>query len=103
MYFNHEKLMCYSVALGIARWAADLRVPTARRHLKDQLVRAADGVVLSIAEGCGRPHGGAARRNFFDIAMGSAAEVGAIIDLLGADADKKRDALRVVQMAAKLR
>ena len=102
MYFNHEKLTCYSVALGVARWAADVRVPTQRRHLKDQLVRAADSVVLNIAEGCGRPMG-AARRNFFDIARGSAAEVGAIVDLLGGHDDIKRDALRVVQMVSKLR
>jgi len=65
-------------------------------------VRAADSVVLNIAEGCGRPIG-AARRHFFDIACGSAAEVGAIIDLLGADADKRRDVLRVVQMVSELR
>ena len=103
MHFNHDKLECYAVALDVARWAARVKVPTGRKHLRDQLVRSADSVVLNIAEGAGRPFGGAARRSFFDIAMGSAAEVGAIIDLLGEDAAKKSQVLRVAQMAARLR
>ena len=82
MYFNHDKLECYAVALDVARWAARVKVPTGRKHLRDQLVT---------------------RRSFFDIAMGSAAEVGAIIDLLGEDAAKKSQVLRVAQMAARLR
>ena len=103
MYFNHDRLECYAVALEVARWAARIKVPTGRKHLRDQLVRSADSVVLNIAEGAGRPFGGAARRAFFDIAMGSAAEVGAIIDLLGEDATRKTQVLRVAQMAARLR
>ncbi len=63
----------------------------------------AHSVVLNTTEGAGRPFGGAARRAFFDIAMGSAAEVGAIIDLLGEDATRKTQVLRVAQMAARLR
>ena len=54
MYFGHEKLTVYSVALGVARWAANVGV---RRTLKDQLVRAADSVVLNIAEAAGLPPG----------------------------------------------
>ncbi|MFO0750521.1 MAG: four helix bundle protein [Myxococcota bacterium] len=105
MYFNHDKFDCYAVALSVARWAARVVVPSGRRHLKDQLVRAADSMVLNIAEGGGRPIGGAARRNFFDIASGSAAEVGAIIDLLKpAEAEARRvECLRVAQMLARLR
>ena len=53
MYFNHDKLECYAVALDVARWAARVKVPTGRRHLRDQLVRSADSVVLNSAEGAG--------------------------------------------------
>ena len=98
MYFGHEKLTVYSVALGVARWAAAVGT---RRTLKDQLVRAADSVVLNIAEGAGRPFGGAARRAFFDIAMGSAAEVAAAIDLIGAEGPAD-DIRRVGAMLTKL-
>src|SRR5688500_691267 len=94
---------CYRVALSVARWAAGVRVPTARRHLRDQLTRAADSIVLNLAEGVGRGRGDA-RRNHFRIAAGSASEVGAIIDLLQpADGEAmKRELLRVSAMLAKL-
>ena len=79
--FGHEGLDCYKLACEVARWAARQPVPAARKHLREQLVRAADSVVLNIAEGGGRDPG-AARRNHYRIARGSAAEVCAILDLL---------------------
>lgn len=105
MYFNHEKFECYQVALGVARWAASVKVPMARLHLRDQLIRAADSMVLNIAEGGGRPIDGGARRNFFAIASGSAAEVGAILDLLQPEDGEARqhDCRRVCAMLARLR
>ena len=97
MYFGHEKLTVYSVALGVARWAQEVG---ARRSLKDQLVRAADSVVLNIAEAAGLPPGDA-RRHHFRIALGSAAEVAAAIDLIGA-VGPAEDIRRVGAMLAKL-
>ncbi|MBW2255293.1 MAG: four helix bundle protein [Deltaproteobacteria bacterium] len=79
--FGHENLDVYCLAVKVARWAARQSIPSARRHLRDQLVRAADSVVLNIAEGCGQEPG-AARRNHFRIAMGSASETCAVLDLV---------------------
>ena len=79
--FGHERLDCYRLALGVARWAARQGLPAHRKHLRDQLVRAADSMVLNIAEGSGQEPGDA-RRNHYRIAMGSAAEIAAVIDLV---------------------
>ena len=57
MQLGHERLEVYRMALGVARWAAGQVLPVARRHLRDQLVRAADSMVLNIAEGAGHPPG----------------------------------------------
>ncbi|MCC6621772.1 MAG: four helix bundle protein [Deltaproteobacteria bacterium] len=85
------------MALEIARWAQGVG---ARRNLKDQLVRAADSVVLNIAEGAAQS--GDARRNHFRIALGSAAEVAAVMDLLGTAGTPVTDIRRVGAMLAKL-
>lgn len=95
-----QKLDCYRLALGVATWAAEVRVPSARKHLRDQLVRAADSVLLNIAEGCG--HKGDARRNFNRIALGSASEVAAILDLLQAPAERRTEVVRICQMLGKM-
>jgi four helix bundle protein len=79
LQLGHERLDCYRFAVAVARWAVGQTFPTHRKHLRDQLVRAADSVVLNIAEGSGQA--GDARRNHYRIAMGSAAEVAAVIDL----------------------
>lgn len=60
--------------------AANVRIPASRRHLRDQLGRAADSTVLNIAEGANR--GRAAQVNHLRIAKGSAAETSAILALL---------------------
>ena len=102
MYFAHDRLDVYRLALEVARWAAVQPIPAARGHLRDQLVRAADSVVLNIAEGAGGQPG-AARRNHFRIAAGSAAEVAAIVDLVLPNAgDKAHDLRRIGAMLAKL-
>ena len=80
MHHGHERLDVYHLALGVARWAGRQRAPIGRAHLRDQLVRAADSVVLNIAEGAGQVPG-AARRNHFRMAGASAAEVAAVLDL----------------------
>src|SRR5688572_18684244 len=102
MYFAHERLDVYRLAVELARWAAAQPIPPSRRHLRDQLVRAADSVVLNIAEGAGGEPGDA-RRNHFRIAAGSAAEVAAIIDLVLPNAGGRVDELRRIgAMLAKL-
>ena len=75
-----EKLDCYRVAVEFQALACKL-VPADQRVLKDQLERASVSVVLCLAEGGGRR----SRRDkarFYVMARGSAAECGAIVDLL---------------------
>ena len=78
--FDHENLDAYKLALEVAKSCSALRIPAGRSHLRDQLQRAADSVVLNIAEG--RARGGDAGRNHFRIAAGSAAETCAALDLI---------------------
>lgn len=99
MFLPHERLDCYQLALALARWAAGAAIPPQRRHLRAQLVRAADGVVLGIAEGSGLS--GDARRNHYRIALGSACEVAAIVDLL-APRDHAEVRERIARVAAML-
>jgi four helix bundle protein len=63
------------------------------------VLRAAESVVLNIAEGAVLPDGDQ-RRNHFRIALGSAAEVAAGIDLIGSG--PKDEIRRVGAMLAKL-
>ncbi len=79
-YFAHETLDAYRIALEVARWAARVSLPSRRRHLRSQLLRAADSVVLNIAEGHSQT--GDSRRNHYRIAKASAAEVCAALDLV---------------------
>jgi len=79
--FDHENLDVYRLALEVARACIGLRIPTGRSHLSDQILRAADSTVLNIAEG--RARGGDAGRNHYRIALGSAAEACAGLDLVG--------------------
>ncbi len=93
--FDHENLDAYKLALEVAKSCSALRIPAGRSHLRDQLQRAADSVVLNIAEG--RARGGDAGRNHFRIAAGSAAETCAALDLIGsAEAVQEQPKLRRV-------
>jgi four helix bundle protein len=58
--------------------------------LEDQAVRAAQSVVMDLAEGKSR--GGDAGRNLYRIALGSAAETRAASDLLGSAAAAEQQA-----------
>ena len=78
--FPHESLDCYRIAVSITRWVASTRFPTRHADLADQALRASQSVVLNIAEGSARQ--GAASKNHFRIALGSAAEVCAVLDLV---------------------
>ena len=57
-------------------------------------------MVLNIAEGAGRA--GDARKHHYRIALGSAAEVAAVIDLMGHDGTQAHDIRRVGAMLAKM-
>ena len=96
MHFDHERLDVYRLMLELAQWAGGVAVPANRRHLRDQLLRAVDSAVLNIAEGAAHPLGDA-RRNHYRIALGSAAEASAVLDLVAVpDAESRRDQLRRV-------
>lgn len=94
--FVHEGLDCYKLAVTLSRWAARQSLPPHRKHLRDQLVRAADSIVLNIAEGAGKGPGDS-RRNHYRVALGSAAEVAAIVDIADFDdAEERRTQIRRV-------
>ena len=80
--FPHERLVAYQVGLELSRWvqAISARIPRGRSHLRDQLTRASDSVVLNIAEAADIP--GKVRLNHFRIAKRSTAECHAAIQLL---------------------
>ena len=78
-YFDHERLDAYRLAVDVARAVAAARFPRGQADLRDQAVRASRSVALNIAEG--RARGGGAAKNHYRIALGSAAETCAALDL----------------------
>ena len=80
MNFHHEHLDCYQLAVGVAQWMRASRFPRGSTDLCKQATRAADSVVLNIAEGASRS--GDAAKHQFRIALGSAAEACAVLDLV---------------------
>lgn len=103
-----EKLDCYRLAVRFQPVVAAL-VEKVGYNLRDQFERAALSVVLNVAEGAGRRSLGE-RRRFYQIARGSAAECGALLDVLlvrglasGSQVrDAKNTVARLVQMLSKL-
>jgi four helix bundle protein len=89
-HFDHERLDAYRLSLEVARWVATADFPRGFSSLKDQTLRAAQSVVMNIAEGRGR--GGDAGKNHYRIALGSAAETCAALDLLGSVAAAEQQA-----------
>ena len=91
-YFTHESYDVYRVALEVTRWVRSLQVSG---DLGKQITRASESMVLNIAEGLGRT--GKSKRNHLRIALGSAAETCACLDVLGSkDAPDHQDKLRRV-------
>jgi four helix bundle protein len=78
--FPHESLDVYRLSVAIARWVRTQRFPSRSADLADQAIRASQSMVLNIAEGVAR--GGGARANHLRLALGSAAEVAAVLDLV---------------------
>jgi four helix bundle protein len=100
---SHESLDAYKLAVSVARWMRKTRFPYGDASLKDQARRAADSVVLNIAEGAYRD--GKERLKHFRIARGSAAEACAVLDLIDLEEGpaRQQELRRVVAMTVKLR
>ena len=81
--FSHQRLDVYKVALRYAGWVDRLnkRFPKGRASLRDQLTRATESIVLNIAEGAQQQTGPMSKRHY-RIALASAAEAAAALDLL---------------------
>jgi four helix bundle protein len=81
-WFDHEKLDVYRESLVFVGWLSGLLDAVLRAgDVKDHLDRAADSIVLNIAEGNGK-YAPKDRCRFFDIAHGSALECAAGLDIL---------------------
>jgi four helix bundle protein len=78
-YFDFERLDVYRLSREHLQCVA--RLPVLPR-LRDQLDRAADSILLNIAEGMGKPPGSKDRKKFFRIALGSAKECACAWELL---------------------
>ena len=70
----------YGLALEVARWVRSAAFPHGESTLRDQAKRAADSVVLNLADGAYRL--GKERAKHYRIARGSAAEICAVLDLV---------------------
>ena len=83
--FSHQRLDVYRVALEFAAFAHTVvpRVATGRSALREQLLHAAESVVQNIAEGASQVSAAMAKKHY-RIALGSAAECAAVLDLLSA-------------------
>ena len=80
---NHEKLECYRQLVTVAEEVARrvTRWPRGHGYLADQLRRAMASAVLNLSEGNAKRSYKAERRRFFEISLGSIAEVAAALDL----------------------
>ena len=100
VFFDHERLTVYQRALDLVEAADGFSALFAgrRRHLSWQLQRAATAVVLNIAEGNGRSTG-PDRSHFMLIALGSALECAAIMDIaerLGVGSTEDRATIKML-------
>jgi len=68
----------YELAVQLYRRVETLETP---KHMRDQLLRAAQSVVLNLSEGSAKPTS-RDKRKFFAIAFGSIREVQAVFDLI---------------------
>jgi four helix bundle protein len=101
--FTFETLTVYQLARSVARWVRTAPWPRNAKHLEDQAVRAADSIVLNLAEGLSR--GGRPGANHLRMAKGSAGEVFAALDLVdmpGAD-ERRQELRRIAAMISRIR
>jgi four helix bundle protein len=107
MYFDFERLDVYRLSREHLQKVARL---TILPRLRDQLDRAADSILLNIAEGMGKPSGSKDRRKSFRIALGSAKECACAWELLcirrrvvqGAAKQARGLLLRIVAMLTRM-
>ena len=101
-YFDHERLDAYRLSVEVAHAVARARFPRGQADLRDQAVRASRSVALNIAEG--RARGGRAGKNHYRIALGSAAETCAALDLatVGSAGDLQEKLRRIGAMLSRL-
>ena len=80
--FDHERLDVYKAAIEFVAISDDVvaHLPRGRRYLADQLQRAAVSIPLNIAEGAGE-FSRRDKRRFYRIALRSATESAAILDV----------------------
>src|ERR1700733_12501689 len=90
--FMHEGLLAYRFAIEFYRVDKTIRggLPRGCGPLGDQLSRAAQSVALNLAEGAASRYR-EVRRKHWDIALDSAAECGAALDLLEIERAAKAD------------
>jgi four helix bundle protein len=83
--FDHERLDDYRLAIDYAAFAHGFArtMSGPNRHLRDQLLRAAQSIPLNIAEGNGK-QSLKDKNRFFEFSRGSALECAAIHDMLKA-------------------
>jgi len=79
-YFDFENLNAYTLAMEFTLFVRTLKIPAIDRKVFNHLVESADSTVLNIAEGRGRS--GRARLNHYEIALGSAGEAAAALDII---------------------
>lgn len=109
--FDHEKLDVYRISIEFVAWVHRRTTDLVGGHrgIKDQILRASQSIPLNIAEGNGKlpsPD----RRRFLRIALGSALECAAALDVLavceGLDQENvtegKRYLARIVSMLTKM-
>jgi four helix bundle protein len=104
-----ERLDVYRIALEFRQSLGILDTIRNISALRDQIYRAADSVVLNIAEGTGR-HAQADKRRHYSYARGSAMECGAALALLHASGalgvvayqERRMIIIRIVQMLSRL-
>jgi len=80
---DHENLRCYQQLIGMAEEVAKrvAKWPRGYGYLADQIRRAMASAVLTLAEGNGKRSSSAERRRFFEMSLGSIAEVAGCLDL----------------------
>lgn len=81
IYFDHEKLNVYQKAIEFIEWLENIINRNAKKSILDQIERAANSILLNIAEGNGK-FTGRDKCRYFDIARGSALECAASLDIM---------------------
>ena len=82
IYFDHEKLKVYQLALEFNKYAHQICSKLdSRSDIKNQLDRAANSIVLNIAEGNGK-YSKKDRCRYFDISFGSSLESARCLHIL---------------------